>query len=100
MIVVKVELWPGGNGRRAKAIGAMQIANVSGLADVSDYSVRAFEDASQVTGEYARHATFQVCGHSRKQFVFALVAAAARRFVELMEAERKASCVTRGTEGE
>lgn len=37
MLVVKVELWPGGKGDRAREIGRLGIANVSDLAALSDY---------------------------------------------------------------
>lgn len=40
MIVVKVELWPGGDESRKVDLGTAEIANISGLADVSSYSVR------------------------------------------------------------
>lgn len=37
MLVVTVEIWPGGSPLRKKVIGAMQLANVSQLAEVSNY---------------------------------------------------------------
>ncbi len=40
MMVVRIEVWPGGDGSRAKEIGRIEIRNVSGLADVSDYDVK------------------------------------------------------------
>jgi hypothetical protein len=36
MLVVKIELWPGGAADRAREIGRPRIANVSDLAEVSD----------------------------------------------------------------
>ncbi len=39
MLVVKVELWPGGNQNRAKQLGFATIANISNLRDISDYQV-------------------------------------------------------------
>lgn len=41
MLVVKVEVWPGGNGNRAFEISRIGIANESMLATYSDYSVTA-----------------------------------------------------------
>lgn len=38
MLVVKVELWPGGDGSRAMELGRMGVMNVSDLADVSSYN--------------------------------------------------------------
>jgi hypothetical protein len=40
MLVVKVEIWPGGDESQAYQVGAMEIGNISGLAPVSDYEVR------------------------------------------------------------
>lgn len=40
MIVVKLELWPGGDESRAVDLGKAIIANASGLADLSGYEVR------------------------------------------------------------
>ena len=39
MIVVKLELWPGGDQNRAIDLGSAHITNVSGLADLSTYKV-------------------------------------------------------------
>lgn len=39
MLRVTIELLPGGNTFRKKVLGVVDIANVSGLADVSDYLV-------------------------------------------------------------
>lgn len=36
MLVVRVELWPGGDAERVHELGRLGIANVSGLAPVSD----------------------------------------------------------------
>jgi hypothetical protein len=37
MLVITAQVWPGGNPARARRIGAVAAANVTGLADVSDY---------------------------------------------------------------
>lgn len=37
MLVVKVEIWPGGDEETAKEIGRMGIANVSNLREMSNY---------------------------------------------------------------
>lgn len=39
MLVVSVEVWPGGDIRRRRAIGTASIVNISDLADTSDYEV-------------------------------------------------------------
>jgi len=71
MLVVTVELWPGGHPARAKEIVSIEIANISDLADVSDYMVRA-----QATGWGdipPTHESFTIEGHPRRQSVFALL---------------------------
>jgi hypothetical protein len=41
MLVVKVEVWPGGNADRAFEISRIGIANTSNLADISNYEMTA-----------------------------------------------------------
>lgn len=41
MLVVKAEIWPKGNGGAAYEIARVGIANVSGLAPISDYVMTA-----------------------------------------------------------
>lgn len=43
MLVVKVEVHPGGDASRAHEIGELYIWNVSGLADTSDYEFSFFD---------------------------------------------------------
>ena len=38
MLVVKVEIWPGGHEASAFEIGRMEVVNESGLSQVSGYS--------------------------------------------------------------
>lgn len=45
MIVIKVELWPGGDESRAEDLGKAIITNVSGLADISAYEARLLKGA-------------------------------------------------------
>lgn len=40
MIVIKLELWPGGDPNRARDLGSATIHNVTNLADDSAYEVR------------------------------------------------------------
>lgn len=42
-MVVKIEVWPGGDGRARKEIFRLEIANISQLAPISDYAVTARE---------------------------------------------------------
>ncbi|EKU73163.1 hypothetical protein SAMN05518668_10164 [Sphingobium sp. YR657] len=39
MMIVKIEVWPGGVETAPREIGRMVIANLSNLAEISDYSV-------------------------------------------------------------
>jgi len=73
MLVVKIELWPGGQGAFRRSIGTLHIANDSGLADVSDYRALAMELANPLTGRPPGIARFQVLGHARRQRVWALM---------------------------
>ncbi|MET4218715.1 hypothetical protein ABIB00_003933 [Bradyrhizobium sp. LB14.3] len=73
MLVVTVELWPGGSSRLRRPIGTMHIGNQSDLADVSDYWVIAMATANPLTGEPAGIAQFPVLAHPRRQRVWALI---------------------------
>lgn len=44
MLVVKVEVWPGGDTDRAFEISRIGIANVSGMAPISNYEMTALVD--------------------------------------------------------
>jgi hypothetical protein len=44
MLIVKVEVWPGGNFDQAFEISRVGIANVSSLADISNYEMTALMD--------------------------------------------------------
>ena len=86
MIVVKVYLWPNGDPDRAREIATADIANISDLADLSNYAVLAAERESDVTGLPSQSAGFEIHNHIRRQSVWALVCAvalkAARQFNE------------------
>lgn len=47
MLVVKIELWPGGRESDAREIGRAAIVNVSSLAWVSDYIVLSRDDRGE-----------------------------------------------------
>lgn len=66
MIVVKVELWPGGDGATAREIHRLGIANVSNLREVSSYLVVAKEDNGNETHRLVE-------GHPRSEGVEALI---------------------------
>ncbi|WP_245508787.1 hypothetical protein [Bradyrhizobium zhanjiangense] len=73
MLVVTVELWPGGIGALRRPLGTMHIGNVSNLADVSNYRVIAMELANPLIGTPAGIAEFRVLDHNRRQRVWALL---------------------------
>jgi hypothetical protein len=83
MLVITIDLVPGGCESYRRTIGTMRIANVSNLADVSDYAVEATEGANPITGAMSRNARCTVERHDRRQCVWSLIAKAA-------EAARKA----------
>ncbi len=58
MLVITTEVWPGGNRAWARRIGTVAAANVSGLADRSDYVAVTLPDAGD-------HRTLCVPGHRR-----------------------------------
>lgn len=57
MLVIRVEIWPGGNPRGRRTIGTAAIANVSELANVSDYTVALMDERGYVSDvrEVHRH---------------------------------------------
>jgi hypothetical protein len=73
MLVVTVEIWPGGdaNGRRDQ--GQMQIANESGLADVSHYAVAIYQEASDRLDVGGYDQRLAVTGHARSDGPWKLV---------------------------
>jgi len=88
MLVVTIDLVPGGYEPLRRTIGSMQIANRSNLGDISDYSVEIVEAANALTGEGPRNAACVVERHDRRQNVWALLEKACAgilkaKFVEL-----------------
>lgn len=67
MLLVKVEIWPGGSETHAREIGRVKIGNLSDLADVSDYMVIAYEGDTVVAESTVRR-------HRRAQGFWPLVA--------------------------
>ncbi|MCP3471820.1 hypothetical protein NLM33_25130 [Bradyrhizobium sp. CCGUVB1N3] len=73
MLVVTVEIFPGGFETARRTVGTLRIANESNLADVSDYQVVAIRSANPLTDEPAGVAEFRVLGHDRRQAVWKLL---------------------------
>jgi hypothetical protein len=86
MLRVTIDLVPGGFAPARRTIATMRIANISNLADVSDYRIDATEGRNGLTGDPPRSAACGVAGHARRQSVWALVAKAAEA---ALEAERR-----------
>ena len=78
MIKVTVEILPGGVSGFRRTLGLMHIANISNLADRSDYDVRIAESANPLAGNGPRTCNIQVRDHNRHQSVWALIGAAVR----------------------
>jgi hypothetical protein len=77
MLVIRVELWPGGDERFKTVLARAGIGNISNLADVSDYEIVASEGANPLTGTPAWKGRGLLHQHDRRQSVWALVAKAA-----------------------
>jgi hypothetical protein len=77
MLIVRIELVPGGLSPMRRPIGTVQISNVSELADISNYKLLAMEGMNPLTGTSARMAECILVGHDRRQSVWRLIEAAA-----------------------
>jgi hypothetical protein len=77
MLVIRVELWPGGDERFKTVLARAGIGNVSNLAEVSDYELVASEGANPLTGTPPWKGRVLLHQHDRRQSVWALVAKAA-----------------------
>jgi hypothetical protein len=84
MLIITIDLVPGGYESCRHTIGSMRIANLSNLADTSDYLVEAMEAANHLTGAKSRNAACTVRAHDRRQSVWALLAKAC---TEIMKAD-------------
>jgi hypothetical protein len=76
MLVITIDLVPGGCESYRRTIGSMRIANLSNLADTSDYSVEVMEAANHLTGDPSWNGKCVVLAHDRRQSVWALIARA------------------------
>jgi len=74
LIRITVEVWPGGFADGKRTIGAMNIANVSDLAAVSDYKADIWEAGNPMTRRDERQCSVHVRGHVRSLGVWTLIA--------------------------
>lgn len=86
MLIVTVELLPGGFRPLGRTIASMRVSNLSNLADVSRYSVEAKEGANPLNGTPARTWCCELDGHDRRQSVWVLLAKAAAAVGEVESA--------------
>src|SRR4051794_15255034 len=70
MLVISVDLVPGGFEPLRRSIGTVQVSNVSDLNDISNYHLLAMEAANPLTGSAARTAECILFGHGRRQSVW------------------------------
>jgi hypothetical protein len=78
MIKVTIEILPGGFSGFRRTLGLMHVANISDLADRSDYEVRIAENANPLAGTSPRTCHVMVRDHDRRQSVWTLIGAAIR----------------------
>jgi hypothetical protein len=78
LIMVTVELFPGGARAFRRIIATMEISNLSDLASISDYEVEISEAENPLTGTPARSRTLVLRRHRRSQSIWSLIAKAAR----------------------
>jgi hypothetical protein len=74
MLRVTVEIWPGGDKTRARALAIANVANLSDLADVSDYVMDANEGYNPITNAAPWSQRGHIFQHDRKASVWALIA--------------------------
>jgi hypothetical protein len=77
MLRITVELVPAGREHAKRVLATADVANISGLADVSDYAVEVETAGRLEPWQPAWERRGMVAGHDRRQSVWALVAKAA-----------------------
>lgn len=73
VILVRAELWPGGDESRCKVVGTLILENITGTADVSSYSVCLDQTGDDASGSPEIDAVFQLHGHRRSDGLWKLV---------------------------
>lgn len=71
MLVVKVEIWPGGSKENGYEVGRLSAANISDCADVSSYEI-GLSDRQELVGGMPT-VEFQVDGHHRADGFWPLI---------------------------
>jgi hypothetical protein len=83
MLVVTIDLVPGGFEPMRRTIASMQIMNISDLAEISNYRIETIETSNPLTGAPERTAQCVIQGHARAQSVWALLARASGEITNL-----------------
>lgn len=73
MMVVKIEIWPGGKEGVAVEIGRMNVTNISDLAEVSNYAVEVSQVATPRLNVDEFHEMINLDGHPRRDGPWRLV---------------------------
>jgi hypothetical protein len=79
MMVVTVEIWPGGKADASYEIARMEVSNISGLAAVSNYSARVTQRATVDLGVQNLDIRASVDGHLRSRGPWFLIARVLQR---------------------
>jgi D-arabinose 5-phosphate isomerase GutQ len=79
LLLITVEMLPGGSRAFRRTIATMTIANVSDLAERSDYRVELVEGANPVSMSPQRSTVTTVLDHDRRSSVWRLISKAIDR---------------------
>jgi hypothetical protein len=82
MLLITVELVPGGFTPMRRRIASMRISNLSDLAPISDYRIEVTETRNSLTVTPPRKGACIVRGHDPAQSVWALVAKASQEILK------------------
>ncbi|GFZ93971.1 hypothetical protein [Sphingobium fuliginis] len=73
MMVVSVQIWPGGDESSRFEIGRMEVSNMSNLAEFSDYHAHVIQQSALGLDVNAIDRIVRVKGHPRREGAWALV---------------------------
>ncbi|UGX91107.1 hypothetical protein G6321_00035605 [Bradyrhizobium barranii subsp. barranii] len=82
MLVITIDLVPGGFAPMRRTIATMNISNISDLAEISDYLIEANETSNPLAGTPPRTVRCVIHGHARAQSVWALLVKASEEIMK------------------
>lgn len=82
MLVITIDLVPGGFAPMRRTIATMNISNISDLAEISDYLIEASETGNPLAGTPPRTVRCVIHGHARAQSVWALLVKASQEIMK------------------